>query len=265
MTTAGLSGPGRPSSVVCHDEVVMGTVVSFTIHRGDVGTEDVRVALSDACALLHRADTVFSTWEPQSPMSRIRRNATPLGPRPAEIDEVLDLCRTAREASDGWFDPWAMPGGVDPTGLVKGWAIELATAAISTAGVSGVVVNGGGDVAVSGTPGHSGEPWRIGVRHPWRADALACVVSVDSSLATSGTYERGNHFVDPRSGARSFRAVTASVVGPSLAMADAFATAVMVGGDEALRTITAGGRYGVYLVRPDGSEASGGKIAFLED
>ena len=45
---------------------------------------------------------------------------------PPEVAEVLELCRRAREASDGWFDPWAMPGGVDPTGLVKGWAVERA-------------------------------------------------------------------------------------------------------------------------------------------
>ena len=77
-------------------------------------------------ARLRWVDDVFSTWKPESPVSRLRRGEIGLGDAPPEVAEVLELCRRAREASDGWFDPWAMPGGVDPTGLVKGWAVERA-------------------------------------------------------------------------------------------------------------------------------------------
>ena len=109
---------------------------------------------------------------------------------PAEIPLVLELCRQAKEISKGWFDPWAMPDGVDPTGLVKGWAIQQALEVLQGAGVEAAMVNGGGDIALHGQHPGAGS-WRVGVRHPWRADALACVLEVCSAVATSGCYERG--------------------------------------------------------------------------
>ena len=85
-------------------------------------------AVARAQAELRWVDDVFSTWKPESPVSRLRRGEIRLEDAPPEVAEVLELCRRAREASDGWFDPWAMPGGVDPTGLVKGWAAQRALA-----------------------------------------------------------------------------------------------------------------------------------------
>ncbi len=113
----------------------MGTVVSFSImEERDTTTErEARAAgtrIDDARrraeAWLRWVDDVFSTWKPESPVSRLRRGEIGLGDAPPEVAEVLELCRRARVASDGWFDPWAMPGGVDPTGLVKGWAAASA-------------------------------------------------------------------------------------------------------------------------------------------
>ena len=140
---------------------------------------------------------------------------------------VVELCEQARELSQGWFDPWAMPGGFDPTGLVKGWATEQALSVVQLAGVEAAIVNGGGDIAVLGSP--AGAPsWRIGIRHPWKADALACVLEVDRAVATSGCYERGPHLINPRDGRMIFRTASATVVGPSLALCDALATALVV-------------------------------------
>jgi thiamine biosynthesis lipoprotein len=187
-------------------------------------------------------------------MSRIRRGSLPLATAPAEIHEVLELCAELRELTRGWFDPWAMPGGVDPTGLVKGWAAERALRSVRAHDVVAACVNAGGDLAVFGRPEGS-ERWRMGIRHPWRPDALACVVFVESALATSGTYERGPHLFDPHTRRPSARAVSASVVGPSLAVADALATALCVGGDDVLERLPEVPGYEGYLVRTDGTEA----------
>jgi thiamine biosynthesis lipoprotein len=245
----------------------MGTVVSFAVlpaaparggpagapsgwepHRPDPGA-----AIRAACALLHEADAVFSTWDPRSPLSRLRSGGMSGGGGPPSMAEVRAACQAAREASDGWFDPWAMPGGYDPTGLVKGWAVDQALDAIRQAGLPAALVNGGGDLAAFGGP-VPGEPWRAGIRHPWRADALAAVLEVRGAVATSGSYERGAHLVDPHTGQPGCRAASATVTGPSLAMADALATALAVGGDAALAAIEGLPGYAGYLIRPDGTE-----------
>jgi len=285
-----------PAPLTTHAEPVMGTVFSFTAVHGDLPPDAVRAALTAACRILHHCDALFSTWDPASPVSRLRRGEAGLGQMPPEFTEVLRECRAAKEASGGWFDPWAMPGGFDPTGLVKGWATERALEELRGAGLSGALINGGGDVAVFGSPA-DGHRWRVGIRHPWRADALACVIEAGqgpvtswglepaggsgpwgpgacprgggvpprasiAAVATSGPYERGAHLIDPATGRPASRAASATVTGPSLALADALATGVAVGGDEALAVVAGLDGYAAYLIRPDGSETDTGGIAF---
>lgn len=240
----------------------MGTVFSLTVVEGSLPEEALRSAIGSACALLHRADAIFSTWDDQSPVSRYRRGEADLASLPPEVAEVLTECRAARTVSAGWFDPWAMPGGFDPTGLVKGWAVDRALAVLRRCGAPGAMINGGGDLAVFGSPA-PGQGWRVGIRHPWRADALAGIIEIDAAAATSGCYERGRHLIDPVTGGPATRTASATVTGPSLGLADALATAVAVGGDEALAAVTGAGGYAAYLIRPDGSEVTAGGFAFV--
>lgn len=254
--TPGPAAPAGPPPLT-HAEPAMGTVFSFAVVTGAVPEPAVRAAIVGACEVLHRCDALFSTWDEASPVSRFRRGEATLSQMPPDFHEVLEECRAARRASGGWFDPWAMPGGFDPTGLVKGWATERALAVLRGAGVPGALINGGGDVAAFGSPA-GGQRWRVGIRHPWRADALAGIVETDAAVATSGCYERGAHLVDPRTGQPASRAASATVTGPSLALADALATGVAVGGDEALPAVARLGGYAAYLIRPDGTETDTG-------
>jgi len=257
-TDPGQEGP----PLVTYAETAMGTVFSLTLVPGGLPGRGLRSVLGAACATLHRADAVFSTWDRQSPVSRLRRGEALLGDLPPEVAEVAAECQAARQASGGWFDPWAMPGGFDPTGLVKGWAVERALAVLRRSGIAAAMVNGGGDLAAFGSPA-PGRRWRVGIRHPWRADALAGIIEVGAAVATSGCYERGPHLIDPATGLASGRAASATVTGPSLAMADALATAVAVGGDDALAAVGRVGGYAAYLIRPDGSETGTGGITFV--
>jgi thiamine biosynthesis lipoprotein len=102
----------------------------------------------------------------------------------------------------------------------------------------------------------------VGIRHPWCARSLAGIIEVGAAVATSGSYERGAHLIDPATGLASGRAASATVTGPSLALADALATAVAVGGDEALAVVGGIGGYAAYLILPDGSERSTAGFAF---
>jgi thiamine biosynthesis lipoprotein len=250
---------------------VMGTVVSFTVVSA-ADAPEAASALRAAAELLSEVDRRFSIWDPWSPMSRLRRGAVTLADMAAAdgaaIGAVLDRCRELVEQSDGWFDPWAVPGGVDPTGFVKGWAVQLAADVLAEAGVV-ALVNGGGDIATSGVPA-DGEGWRVGIRHPWRSDGLAAIVALDppqATVATSGAYERGRHLVDPRTGQRTRGAVaSATVVGADLGATDAFATAAAVGGRDAVAAITARTTgYELYLIDHDGGEWWTRRFPFVDD
>ena len=165
-------------------------------------------------------------------MNRLRRGEIGLEEAPPEVTDVLELCRRARVATDGWFDPWAMPGGVDPTGLVKGWAVERALDEFRRAGVPAAMINAGGDIAVYGQPA-PGQPWRIGIQHPLAADRILLTADLAGAgaVATSGSYERGEHLLDPHSGRPTSVLLSATVIGHDLAFADALATgAVRIAG-----------------------------------
>lgn len=245
----------------------MGTVATFAVHTGAVasgppsggpspGDEGaVRAAVGAACAELHRLDDLFSTWKPDSPLSRWRRGQLGTEALPAEITEVLELCREAVTLSAGWFDPWAMPGGVDPTGLVKGWAVQRAAALVEAAGVAGAMVNAGGDLVTFGRP-LPDESWRIGIRHPWRPDAVAGIITTTGAVATSGVYERGAHLVDPHTGLPRCAVASATVTGPGLALADALATALAVAGEGLLPVIEGIDGYEAYVIGRDGDETA---------
>ena len=230
----------------------MGTVVSFDIRPGDVSREEVYLALAEARAGLHRADAVFSTWKPNSPVSRLRRGELHLEDTPPDVAVVLELCAVAHQQTDGWFDPWAMPGGVDPTGLVKGWAARNALRRIERAGVAGAMVNAGGDVALSGAP-EADRSWHIGVRDPWDPTRVIAVLEAEAAMATSGAYERGDHVLNPRTGRPSSPIASATVTGPDLALADAFATGLLAAGEPGLDWVWRIEGYDGLIVRPDGS------------
>ncbi len=213
-----------------HEEEVMGTVVTIDLF-GESPVEKVAHLVESACDVLHDVDHVFSTWRPDSPISRLRRGELPVEATPAAVGEVLRRCAHARTLSSGWFDPWAMPGGVDPTGYVKGWAAQRAVSRLSAPGVGGAIVYAAGDIATSGRP-EPGAPFRVAIVDPFDPARLACVVELelDGAIATSGTYERGAHLIDPRSGRPAAAVASASVCGPDLGLADALATAVAVSG-----------------------------------
>jgi thiamine biosynthesis lipoprotein len=215
----------------------MGTVVTIDLF-GEDHLDELQLARSVNAAesVLREADEIFSTWKPQSPLSRLRRGELTIGDVPAVIVDVLEECRTARRVSRGWFDPWSIRGGVDPTGLVKGWAAQRALGPLRELDLSGALINAAGDIASFGGPERD-EPFRLGIVSPTDPKRLVCVVESPGAVATSGTYERGHHLVNPFTGLANSTA-SATVTGPELGLADALATALAVAGREGLDFLT---------------------------
>jgi thiamine biosynthesis lipoprotein len=187
------------------------------------------VDLGPAFDWLGEVDATFSTYRADSDISRLDRGELTVARCRPEVEEVLARCRILARDTNGYFS--VRPAGrLDPSGLVKGWAVDGAARRLAAAGAGHFCINAGGDVVVRGRPAPE-RRWRVGIRHPADLDELAAVLSVeDLAVATSGHYERGDHIVDPHTGEAPAGLASVTVVGPDLATADAYATAAFAMG-----------------------------------
>lgn len=220
-------------------EHIMGTAVSVHL-AGPLPASALERHADEVFAWLHEVDRRFSTYRPDSEVNRLDRGELDTADCSPDLRGVLDRCADLWRSTDGWFDAYAT-GRLDPSGYVKGWAVQVASDRLTRAGVVNHCVNAGGDVRVRGRPS-PGDAWRVGVRHPWRPRHLAWVLAgPDLAVATSGTYERGYHVVDPYRGAPARELCSVTVVGRDLGLADAYATAALAmgaGGVEWLAGLT---------------------------
>lgn len=198
-----------------------------------LGRRRLGEAIRDAVAELRAIDLTYSPTRPKSLVSRLRRGEIAADAYPPLAD-IVARCDAMRAATDGWFDAWAVPGGFDPGGLLNGWAVERAASRLRAAGVEDYAVLSGADLLVNGRAPHGG-PWRIAVHHPTDGDRAPLTLEMTTgAVGTSGVAGRRDHVVDPHTGepARLFAAAT--VTGPSLAVADGYATALFAAGPAGL-------------------------------
>jgi FAD:protein FMN transferase len=181
---------------------------------------------------LRRADATFSTYKDDSEISRLNRGELALEDAHPDVREVLARCEELRVITDGYFDAGRVyEHGVDPSGLVKGWAVDRAGEVLEAGGARNYSLNAGGDIRLRGAP-HPDPVWRVGIQHPRVRDKIAAVVEGnDVGVATSGAYARGDHVLDPHTGRAPGGVLSVTIVGPELATADAYATAAFAMGE----------------------------------
>jgi thiamine biosynthesis lipoprotein len=185
---------------------------------------DDGVDVEPAFDWLRHADDTFSTYKRDSEISRLDRGEITLRDCSPEVDEILTRCLALERETRGYFHVRAT-GRLDPSGIVKGWAVAGAADRLAAAGARDFLINAGGDIIARGGP------WRIGIRHPLEHEAVAAVLAGgDLAVATSGEYERGRHVIDPHTGRPPEGLLSVTVVGPDLATADAYATAAFAMG-----------------------------------
>jgi FAD:protein FMN transferase len=228
-----------------HAEHVMGTVVSFDV------PDWADQVLGRAVSWLHWVDATFSPYRDDSDVSRLGRGSVTLAECAPELAEVLAACADVAARSGGYFT--TRPGGrFDPSGYVKGWAIERAAAMVTAAGSAEHSVNGGGDIQCVGDHG-PGQPWRVGIADPLRPGSLALVVAGrDFAVATSGVAERGPHIVNPHTGQPATGLASITMVGSTLAATDAYATAAFAMGPAARDWVESLDGYEAFAISPDG-------------
>src|SRR5476649_2805543 len=224
-------------------------------------------AASRAIAEVQRIEAKYSRYRAASVVSRINAQA---GAAPVAIDAetrgLLAFAAACHRQSDGAFDATSgvlrrarrfdldrVPADgelapllaligmeLDFGGFGKEYAVDRAALALNKSGVASALVNLAGDLTILGSQ-PDGSPWRVGIRHPRREDALLASLPVSSgAIATSGDYERfvevdgvrHCHILDPRSGrsVRSFQSVT--VHASSCLIAGSASTIAMLKGED---------------------------------
>ena len=236
-------------------EKCMGTVFSIDVRTPGLDPG----VLDDVVDILQDIDARFSTFRADSEISRLGDGRLTIDECSEDVQWVVTRCAELQKETDGYFSAYA-GGALDPSGLVKGWAIESASDLLVAAGSTSHCVNGGGDVQCIGESG-AGTPWRVGVSHPLRRGELACVVAgTDIAVATSGSAERGAHVIDPHTGRSPSSLASVTLAGRHLTDVDALATAAFAMDADArpwLESLAERG-YRAFVVEADGQMWSTG-------
>lgn len=148
--------------------------------------------------------------------------------------------------------------------IAKGYAVDLAGDALDELGIRHFMFEIGGEMQLRGKSPR-GDAWRVAIERPdtGRPGIQAAIALTDTGVATSGDYrnyferdgKRYSHLIDPRTGYPiEHDLVSATVVHPSTALADAWATALCIMGTERSLALAEARNVAVYLVQRQGDE-----------
>jgi thiamine biosynthesis lipoprotein len=220
----------------------MGMPVSIHLRGGDVDGPRAGAAVAEAYRTLREMDSIFSTYRDDSDLMRLRREEIELSQCSALVEESLRIGQQAENLTHGAFTTLLPTGdgdlAFDPTGLAKGWAVDLASRPLLELDRVSFCINAGGDILIGAhadmpTEGPDAVRWRVGIENPHDRKQIARTLTVArGAVATSGTAARGAHLYDPTARVLVGRPGSVTVSGPSLLWADVWATALFVGGDE---------------------------------
>jgi len=178
-------------------------------------------------------DDRFSPFKKDSEVSRYARGELELGQTSANFQAIKKACEQWEKRTRGYFSAY-FGGKYDPTGYVKGWAIARAGERINQQGYQTFCISAGGDILARG-----GKIWRIGIQNPRIPNQIIGVVKLQNgAVATSGTYERGQHIINPKTKKPAQAFLGLSVAGSDIIKADVLATAGFAAEKDAMSLLT---------------------------
>ena len=226
---------------------VMGMPVAIEIVDADVSSE----VFEEAFGYLTYVDETFSPFKESSEVSQINRGDLTLMRASADLRQILALAEQTRRQTDGYFD--VMRAGVlNPSGIVKGWAIWRAAQKLRSAGCRNFYIDAGGDIQTCGHK-QNGAPWIVGIRNPFEPERVVKRIAMgDGGVATSGLYQRGRHIYNPHDFDDALDQVASiTVVGPNVYEADRFATAAFAMGPAGIGFIASLSGFEGYAITHD--------------
>jgi len=197
-----------------------------------------------------KVDDRYSTYKQDSEISQIN-TGLPKSKWSAEMKAVIALCERTRKETYGYFNI-AHNGRLDPSGLVKGWAIANAANMLKNKKVNNFYIEAGGDIQASGT-GSDRTPWTVGIRNPFNTEEIIKIITIASEgVATSGIYIRGQHIYNPIQPEKALIEVKSlTVIGPNVYEADRFATAAFAMGKKGIEFVETIPGLEAYMVTGD--------------
>ena len=212
-------------------KIIMGMPITVEI----VDSEDFTL-LDDTFAYFREIDGRYSTYKEDSEIMQIN-NGLPKNKWSDEMKEVMELCDQTKQETDGYFDI-ARNGMIDPSGLVKGWAIWEAAKRLQNRGIRNFYIEAGGDIQAQGM-NKEGCSWIVGIRNPFHTDEIIKSLDIrDGGVATSGIYIRGQHIYNPHHTIDTPAGVQSlTVIAENIYEADRFATAAFAMGKDGIAFI----------------------------
>jgi FAD:protein FMN transferase len=212
--------------------LLMGMPITLEVVDPIVSPDD----LEKVFAYFVSVDEIFSTYKATSEISKINRGELPTAEYSEDMKAILALSEQTKKDTYGYFDI-EHNGLYDPSGIVKGWAIQNAADRLKAGGFRNFYIDAGGDISVAGNK--DGKLWRIGIRNPFnRNENVKVLALTDRGIATSGTAIRGQHVYDPYNpNMPLLDIVSITVIGPNIYEADRFATAAFAMGKRGIQFI----------------------------
>lgn len=204
--------------------------------------------ISRVFAYFEYVDDKFSTYKPNSEISLINQGALTIGGASLDMRIVFALAEEMRRETNGYFNI-AQDGKIDPSGLVKGWALSNAADMLRGAGCENFYVEAGGDFQAAGVNAE-GQPWRVGIRSPFNMGEIVKVLAINNrGVATSGTYIRGQHIYNPVTGGLTDPEILSiTVIGQDVFDADCYTTAAFAMGRKGIGFIESLAGFEGYMI-----------------
>lgn len=229
-------------------KIIMGMPVTVQVIDQTADKQTIRLVFD----YFKQVDRIFSTYKKDSEISKINRGELRIQQTNPTVQLILKLCEQTKKETYGYFDAYNN-GNLDPSGLVKGWAIWEAAKLLKKKGFKNFYIDAGGDVQTFGC-NINNKLWTVGIRNPFNAKAIIKVLKIkNKGVATSGAYERGDHVYDPIGKQKIKDIVSLTVIGPNIYEADKFATAGFAMGKNGIEFIESKKNLAGYMIGKEGT------------